>query len=109
MGPGIFTAVANEGEIAVLRRLHGILEKGAVENRDQFSDLMKAAFKNCRLEYIALADDLGYSAISVHRWIEGISAPHKSLWPLIIEWIMKEIEERERSYTNNKQDSAVFN
>ena len=87
-----FTAVTREGEVSILRRLHGMLEHKAIENREQFSDLMNAAFKRCSLEYVSLADDLGYSRSAVYRWVEGVTAPHKTLWPKIVAWIMKSIE-----------------
>jgi len=81
-----------QGEVSILRRLHGMLENKAIEDREQFSDLMNAAFKWCTLEYGLLANELGYSQSSVYRWVEGLTAPHKSLWPKIVTWIMKAIE-----------------
>ena|ERR1041385_8852695 len=98
-----FTMLVSEGELTVLRRLHGMLEGKPIEEREQFSDLMNAAFKWCSLEYAALADDLGYSPSSVYRWVEGTSAPHKSLWPSIVSWIMKAIEERVQTIQQEKE------
>lgn len=109
MPTGIFTTLAIEGELGILRCLHGILEKGVVEDRAQFSDLMTVVFKRCRFEYTALADDLGYSRVSVYRWVKGMSAPHKSLWPRIIEWIMTEIDKQEQSIIDCRQNNASFN
>jgi predicted DNA-binding transcriptional regulator AlpA len=87
-----FTALLRKEEVSILRRLHGMLEHRTIENREQFSDLMNAAFKQCSLEYVSLADDLGYSRSAVYRWVEGVTAPHKTLWPKIVTWIMKSIE-----------------
>jgi hypothetical protein len=64
-----FTVLVSEGEISILRRLHGMLENKPIEERLQFSDLMNAAFKLCKLDYAALADELGYSPSAVYRWV----------------------------------------
>lgn len=81
-------------EISVLRNLHGMLEHDPVETRDQFCDLMKAAFDLGKLQPRALSDDLGYNISAVYRWIDGSSAPHKSLWPTVVAWIFRAIEQR---------------
>ena len=89
-----FTGLMVSNEISVLRRLHGMLETGAVEDRAQFNDLMCAAFVHGKLDYKKLSNDLGYSGSSVHRWIDGKSAPHPSVWPQVIEWVMTAIDEK---------------
>jgi hypothetical protein len=75
-------------EINGLRRLHGMLENDGVSTREEFRDMMTAAFGYGGLELRALADDLGFSFSTVFRWQEGRSAPHPSLWPRIVEWVM---------------------
>ena len=102
-----FTELVAKGEMTVLRRLHGMLENKSIETKEQFTDLMSAAFKWCGLEYSALANDLGYSPTSVYRWVEGLSAPHKSLWPKIVDWIMKALEVRMENIEQKQR--AVLN
>ena len=93
-----FTSMMVDSEVSVLRRLHGMLENDVVDTRDAFSDLMKAAFEHGRLDARGLSDDLGYSFTTVYRWIEGRNAPHPSLWPCIILWIMKAIDAKIAGY-----------
>jgi rhamnogalacturonyl hydrolase YesR len=75
-------------EINALRRLHGMLEHDRVNSREEFRDMMTAAFMHGRLELRGLSDDLGFSFSAVFRWLEGKSAPHPSLWPRVVEWVM---------------------
>ena len=89
-----FTDLMVKSEIKVLTQLHGILEREPIRDRSQFGDLMNAAFERGRLDARVLADELGYNISAVYRWIEGRSAPHKSLWPRIVQWITSAIEQR---------------
>lgn len=89
-----FTAIAVENERTLLSRLHAMLESDPVGSRDQFADLMKAAFAHCRLDARALSDDLGYNYSTVHRWIDGRTAPHPSLWPRISDWVARALKAR---------------
>ena len=89
-----FTALAVDSELNLLVRLHSMLEFDQVADREQFTDLMKAAFEHCRLDPRALSDKLGYSFSTVYRWIEGRTAPHPSLWPVITKWIADSIKAR---------------
>jgi len=89
-----FTALAVDSELNLLSRLHAMLESDRIESRDQFADLMKAAFEHCRLDPRALSDELGYSFSTVYRWIEGRTAPHPSLWPRVTDWVANAIKER---------------
>ncbi len=89
-----FTELMVSNEIHVLRCLHGMLENDPIESRAQFNDLMKAAFVYGKLDPKLLSDDLGYSASTVYRWIDGHSAPHPSLWPRISEWVKAAIESK---------------
>lgn len=93
-----FTTMMVESEISVLRRLHGMLEHDPVESREEFADLMAAAFEYGNLEARALSDDLGYSFSTVYRWVEGRSAPHPSLWPTIVAWVMSAIKAKIVAY-----------
>ena len=94
-----YTKLMSDKEISVLRQLHGMLENDPVKTREQFTDLMKAAFQYGKLDAKLLSDDLGYSASTVYRWIEGLSAPHKSLWPTIVEWTMRAMEKKVAEYS----------
>lgn len=87
-----YTRMMMSNEISVLRRLHGMLEHDPVNTRDEFCDLMKAAFNHGKLEPRELSDDLGYSMSTIYRWIEGRSAPHASLWPIVVTWVMTAID-----------------
>lgn len=87
-----FTRLMVSGEISSLRRLHGMLEHQEVNTRDLFTDMMRASFDHGRLEARALSDDLGYNFSSVHRWVDGKNAPHPSLWPNIVSWVMASLE-----------------
>ncbi|HEX8262789.1 MAG TPA: hypothetical protein VF547_07940 [Allosphingosinicella sp.] len=89
-----FTDLMVHSQISLLRSLHGALEHKRVRTRDEFIDLMKAAFEHGKLDPRRLADDLGYSFSTVYRWIDGRSAPHPSLWPRIVEWTMGAIVAR---------------
>lgn len=90
----LFTSWMVSQEIHVLRHLHGMLENDRIARREDFTDLMVAAFHHGKLEPRALADDLAHSISAVYRWIEGSSAPHPSLWPTIVQWIMSAIKKR---------------
>ena len=88
------TGLMVKTEVNALRRLHGMLEHDGVRTREQFRDMMVAAFTHGRLELRELADDLGYSFSTVFRWLEGRSAPHASLWPRIVMWVMEALNRK---------------
>jgi hypothetical protein len=71
-----------------------MLESDRVSSREQFGDLMKAAFEHCHLDVRRMSDDLGFSGSTVYCWVEGRTAPHPSLWPLITDWVAKAIKSR---------------
>jgi len=89
-----FTTMVTTSKLGVLSRLHGMLEFDQIDSRERFADLMRASFEQCELDPKALSDDLGYSFSAVYRWIEGKTAPHPSLWPRIVSWIMTVIERK---------------
>lgn len=89
-----FTAMVVDSDLALLGRLHSMLQFEDITTREQFTDLMKAAFVHCRLDARALSDDLGYSFSTVHRWVDGRTAPHPSLWPRVSGWIADGIRAR---------------
>jgi hypothetical protein len=72
-----FTSQVRHDKAKTLRCLHGMLEHDGVTSREQFSDLMKAAFVQISLTPTEIADDLGYSLSSQ-----------------IVSWIMATIETR---------------
>ena len=82
-----YTALATENELVLLNRLHAMLEADPVVSREEFSDMMAVAFANSRLDARALSDDMGYNFTTVYRWIEGRTAPHRSQWKQVQEWI----------------------
>lgn len=98
------TALMLSNEINALRRLHGMLEHDQVNSRAEFGDMMIAAFTHGRLELRELSDDLGFSFSTVFRWIEGRSAPHPSLWPRIIEWVMAALDRKIQAAERQMQE-----
>jgi hypothetical protein len=68
-----------------------MLEHDPIQDREQFSDLMKAAFGSASLDPRRMSNDLGFSASTVYRWVDGKSAPHPSLWPLVQGWLMQSL------------------
>lgn len=101
-----FTNMMVTNEISLLRSLHGKLTAEEIQNRHEFTDLMKAAFEYCNLEARRLADDLGYSFSTVYRWIDGRSAPHSSLWPRIVTWITDAIDARIAEYEASEVETV---
>jgi predicted DNA-binding transcriptional regulator AlpA len=89
-----FTAVAMDSELGLLSRVHAMLESDGIDSRSDFSDLMKVAFTNCRLEPRAMSDSLGFSFSTVYRWIEGRTAPHPSLWAVVANWVAFSLKAR---------------
>ncbi len=83
-----------DAEQSMLRRLHGMLSNQDLETPEEFTDLMMAAFENGLLNYKEIADALGYSRSSVHRWVRGKTTPHPLVWPTITRWIVNAIDER---------------
>lgn len=91
---GSFRAMAVQSQVDLLTQIRSALDAAPLSSRDQFTDLMKAAFLHCRLDARALSDDMGYNFSTVHRWIDGRTAPHPSLWPRINDWIKSALEAR---------------
>ncbi len=89
-----FTEAMISDELGKLRRLFGMLESERIESRERFTDLLRAAFALCGLSPRKLADDLGYSFSTVHRWTEARTSPHPSLWPTVTEWVSRSLLER---------------
>jgi hypothetical protein len=102
------TGLMVKTEINALRRLHGMLEHDGVRSREEFRDMMVAAFTHGRLELRELADDLGYAYSTVFRWLEGRSAPHSSLWPRIVAWIVSALERKIATIEQNLQEIGTF-
>jgi hypothetical protein len=101
-----FTNLMVLSEISLLRSLHGKLSAEGIQSRDEFADLMKAAFEYGNLEARRLADDLGYSFSTVYRWIDGRSAPHPSLWPRIADWVGEAMATRIAEHEANETEMA---
>jgi hypothetical protein len=100
-GSHSFTSLMVEKKAEQLECLHGVLENKKIVSREQFTDLMQAAFQVASLDPNGLANDLGYSSSTVYRWIEGVSAPHKSLWDKVVSWILSTIETRLEEYNRS--------
>ena len=91
-------------EVNGLICLHGMLVDDQITTREEFSNLVSAAFEHGQMNPRELADDLGFSASTVYRWVEGVSAPHPSLWPTVVTWILEGINRR----ISTLQDSNVI-
>lgn len=109
MGNGSFTHLMVKGEASLMRRLHGMLEHGKVTTREQFKDLMRAAFVYGKLDPRRLSDDLGYSPSAIYRWIDGKTAPHQSLWQQIVDWILAALDEKIRHREQEEEEEECGN
>jgi transcriptional regulator with XRE-family HTH domain len=94
-------------EISALRRLHGMLEHDQLHSRAEFRDMMIAAFTHGRLELRELSDDLGFSFSTVFRWLEGRSAPHPSIWPRIVDWVMAALTRKIQTTEHEMEEAEV--
>lgn len=74
-----------------LRDLRQAIESRPPESREDFGDMMQAAFREGGLDPRNMSDDMGYSFSSVYRWVDQRSAPHPSAWPTVASWITKRI------------------
>ncbi len=89
---GQISALHMNYTLKFLKEFHGILEYQDVTTREQMLDVLQASFKNQYLDMQKFAGDLGFSPQSVYRWLDGRGLPHKSVWPLVVDWIRKELE-----------------
>jgi hypothetical protein len=87
-----YTALAADNELIFLSRLHSMLESDPITTRDSFADMMAVAFTANRLDTRVLSDEMGYSFSTVYRWVEGRTAPHRSQWTHIQEWVSKALK-----------------
>ena len=90
-----FTGPLASSMASLRRQLHGLLEIKKIQTREDFTDFMHAAFEDCALNPRKLADRLGVSLSTVHRWIAGTSTPHKAMWPIITDWIKETLVQLE--------------
>ncbi len=103
---GQFSALEMNYSLKFLKQFHGKLEWQDVTTREQMFDVLQASFKNRYLDPSKFAGDLGFSPQSVYRWLDGRGLPHKSVWPLVVDWIRKELETVIAGYTAVIRDSA---
>ncbi len=99
-----FTKVVDDNFLTTLRCLHGMLEDDPIQSRDQFKDLMKATFGRGHLDAKMMSSDLGFSASTVYRWVEGNSAPHRSLWPVVQNWLLASISTEISNVESHRND-----
>jgi hypothetical protein len=86
------TRSMRDARMAALRTLSSSLRTAPPSERDGFTDMMTAAFREGGLDVRNLADDMGYSISSPYRWIEGRSWPHPSQWRLVTDWVVGRID-----------------
>lgn len=73
---------------SMMMQLDSILETSAILSRDDFTEIMKAAFDVCNLNVTRFAADMRVSPSTAHRWISGASAPpHSAVWEKSSDWI----------------------
>lgn len=94
MRANIFREVRTSGDLATLRRIHGTIEAREIVTKEQLWDLLQAVFLDNLLDRKEFAQDLGYNISSVNRWIDARTAPHKSFWGQICNWILGAIAAR---------------
>lgn len=82
-----------EARVAMLMQLDAVLASHEIKTRDQFTQVMQAAFGPCRLSMKRFAGHMRVSQSTAHRWVAGVSAPHhESVWAGAAEWIRQEIQ-----------------
>jgi len=86
------TRSMHDARMTMLDRLSRSLKANPVSNRDEFTDMMMAAFREGGLDVRDLAGDMGYSMSTCYRWVEGRTSPHASQWPLITTWVVGRID-----------------
>lgn len=78
---------------SMLRQLDAILASHVIETRDQFTEIMQAAFGPCGLSIKRFAGDMRVSQSTAHRWVSGVSAPHhERVWNDAADWLRTEIQ-----------------
>ena len=88
-----YTDVITRHRLDVLQCLRDMLKNERLQNRAQFSNLMKAVFSNGYLNPRDLSNDMGFNVSTVYRWIENRTAPHLAVWPLIQDWLLQKISD----------------
>ncbi|WP_375230030.1 hypothetical protein [Roseobacter sp. S98] len=79
---------------SMMMQLDSILETSAVLSREEFTDIMQAAFDGCNLNVSRFAADMKVSPSTAHRWIAGASAPpHNAVWDKAADWIRGSLRE----------------
>ena len=89
-----FSHAYNEELGKSIERILGLLEVQGVNSREQLLDLVRVAMNDVGIEPARMADDLGYNVSSIYRWMQGESAPHRGLWPVITDWIARSLRVR---------------
>lgn len=89
---GQFSKLEMKHSLEFLKEFHGMLEFETVTTREQLFDVLQASFKNRYLDPTKFAGDLGFSPSSVYRWLDGRGLPHKAVWPLVVNWVIQELE-----------------
>jgi ribosome-binding protein aMBF1 (putative translation factor) len=85
---GKFTRLAIESKVSCIDGILGYLNDSEVADKETFKDLIKAVFgKFVALDQQVLADDLGFSRSSVHRWSHGEATPHPALFGVVATWV----------------------
>lgn len=82
--------------LSLLRRLVEMVRTAPPTGRTEYGDMMRVVAVDCRFDLRRLAEDVGVSYSTVHRWQEGVSAPHPMLFPTMFAWVVAALETRIR-------------
>jgi len=98
---------------SMLMQFDAVLASHVIETRDQFTEILQAAFGHCGLSIKRFAGDMRVSQSTAHRWISGVSAPqHERMWNDAADWIRAEIQRQcdiDHSTVGNNRQVMEFN
>lgn len=66
----------------------------SVESKESFHRMMTCAFSYCSMSKTLVADELGFSKATIHRWLVGSSSPHMSIYPVVCSYVKNSISKK---------------
>jgi len=73
-------------KLAFLGKIRAIIAMANIDSNCKFFELMDICFNEIALDEHSLATSTSHNITTVRRWIGARNAPHRSLWPTIIDW-----------------------
>lgn len=91
----VYTRVMLQGRVSALQSLSTVIAEREISSNADFIDFLNAVFDHTTgIKKVQLADDLGFSMTSVYRWAQGRRLPRTIVWPTIIAWSQRAIEQK---------------